>query len=217
MFVGRRMTRNLITVTPDTSILKVKNLLKEYNIDQVPVVEGKRLAGVITDKDIRDNSASPASTLSVHELNYLLSEMKAREVMTKKLYTVSPGTTIEEATKLINEKRVNSLPVVVNNDELVGIITTCDMLNVLLEFMGMDTPSSRIELALSSDMGEIEKISSIINSMGLTIMSIVSTISSEKSDARTTVIRVNTDDVTDLCKVFKESGYKVTTEYKVDK
>jgi len=216
MFVGRRMTRNLITVTPGTSILKVKNLLREYNIEQVPVVEGKKLVGIITDRDIRDNSASPASTLSVHELNYLLSEMKAREVMTKKLHTVSPGTTIEEATKLINEKRVNSLPVVVN-DELVGIITTCDMLNVLLEFMGMDTPSSRIELALSSDMGEIEKISSIINSMGLTIMSIVSTISSEKKEARTTVIRVNTDDVTDLCKVFKESGYKVTTEYKVDK
>jgi len=216
MFVGRRMTRNLITVTPGTSILKVKNLLKEYNIEQVPVVEGKKLVGIITDIDIRENSASPASTFSVHELNYLLSEMKAREVMTKKLHTVSPGTTIEEATKLINEKRVNSLPVVVN-DELVGIITTCDMLNVLLEFMGMDTPSSRIELALSSDMGEIEKISSIINSMGLTIMSIVSTISSEKKEARTTVIRVNTYDVTDLCKVFKESGYKVTTEYKVDK
>lgn len=216
MFVGRRMTRNVITVTPGTSILKVKNLLKEYNIEQVPVVEGKKLVGIITDRDIRDNSASPASTLSVHELNYLLSEMKAREVMTKKLYTVSAGTTIETAAKLINEKRVNSLPVVVN-DELVGIITTCDMLNVLLEFMGMDMPSSRIELALSSDMGEIEKISSIINSMGLTIMSIVSTISGEKKDTRTTVIRVNTDDVTDLCRVFKGSGYKVTTEYKVNR
>ncbi len=216
MFVGRRMARNLVTVTPDTSILKVKNILKQYDVDQVPVVEGKKLVGIITDRDIRENSASPASTLSVHELNYLLSEMKAREVMTKKLHTVSPGTTIETAAKLINEKHVNSLPVVVNG-ELVGIITTCDMLDVLLEFMGMDTPSSRIELALSSDMGEIEKISSIINSMGLTIMSIVSAISSEKSDIRTTVIRVNTDDVADLCRVFKESGYKVTTEYKVNR
>jgi len=213
MFVGRRMTRNLITVTPDTKILKVKNLLKECSIDQVPVVEGKKLVGIITDKDIRDNSASPASTLSVHELNYLLSEMKASEIMTKKLYTVSPGTTIEAAARLINEKRVNSLPVVVN-DELVGIITTCDMLNVLLEFMGIDTPSARIELNLSSDMGEIEKISKIVNNMGLTIISIVSAISRENSDMRTAVIRVNAGDVTELCKVFEESGYQVTTEYK---
>lgn len=215
MFVGRRMTRNLITVAPDTSILKVKNLLKEYNIDQVPVVEGKKLVGIITDKDIRDNSASPASTLSVHELNYLLSEMKAREIMTKKLYTVSPGTTIEEATKLINEKRVNSLPVVVH-DELVGIITTCDLLNVLLDFMGMDTPSSRVELTLSGDMGDIAKIAGIINKQGLTIMSIVSTTSREKGDTRIAVIRVNTDDITELSKAFEEAGYRLTMEYKVE-
>ncbi|MBN2515230.1 MAG: CBS domain-containing protein [Deltaproteobacteria bacterium] len=209
------MTRNLITVAPDTSILKVKNLLKEYNIDQVPVVEGKKLVGIITDKDIRDNSASPASTLSVHELNYLLSEMKAREIMTKKLYTVSPGTTIEEATKLINEKRVNSLPVVVH-DELVGIITTCDLLNVLLDFMGMDTPSSRVELTLSGDMGDIAKIAGIINKQGLTIMSIVSTTSREKGDTRIAVIRVNTDDITELSKAFEEAGYRLTMEYKVE-
>lgn len=215
MFVGRRMTRNLITATPDTSILKVKNILKEYNIDQIPVVEGRKLVGIITDKDIRDNSASPASTLSIHELNYLLSEMKVREIMTKKLYTVSPGTTIEEATKLINEKRVNSLPVVVG-DELFGIITTCDLLNVLLDFMGMDTPSSRVELMLSSDMGEIAKIAGIINKLGLTIMSIVSTTNREKGDTRIAVIRVNTDDITELSKVFEESGYKMTMEYKVE-
>jgi precorrin-4 methylase len=83
--------------------------------------------------------------------------------------------------------------------------------------MGMDTPSSRIELALSSNMGEIEKISNIVNNMGLTIISIVSAISREKSDTRTTVIRVNTGDVTDLCKAFEEAGYQFTTEYKVNK
>jgi acetoin utilization protein AcuB len=216
MFVGRRMTRNLITVTPDTSILKVKNLLNQYNIDQVPVVEGKNLVGVVTDRDIRENSASPASTLSIHELNYLLSEMKVGEIMTKKLYTVSPGTTIEDAVSLINEKRVNALPVVVGR-ELVGIITTCDMLNVLLEVMGVGTPSVRVELTLSSSMGEIRKIAGIVNDMGLRIISIVSTISREKENTRTTVIRVNANDSAELCRRFEEAGYAVTTDYKVEK
>lgn len=216
MFVGRRMTRNLITVTPDTSILKVKNLLKQYNIDQVPVVEGKNLVGIVTDRDIRENSASPASTLSIHELNYLLSEMKVGEIMTKKLYTVSPGTTIEDAVMLINEKRVNALPVAVGK-ELVGIITTCDMLNVLLEVMGVGTQSVRVELTLSSTMGEIGKIASIVNSMGLAIISIVSTINRDKENTRTTVIRVNADDSAELCRRFEEAGYVVTTEYKVEK
>jgi len=59
MFVGKRMSRNLVTVSPDTSILKVKNLLKEHDIDQIPVAEGRKLVGIITDRDIRDNSPSP--------------------------------------------------------------------------------------------------------------------------------------------------------------
>ena len=75
MFVGRRMTRSVVTVTKDSSVLHVRNLLREKDINQVPVVEGRKVIGVITDGDIRENSASPASTLSVHEINYLLSEM----------------------------------------------------------------------------------------------------------------------------------------------
>ncbi|MBW2648691.1 MAG: CBS domain-containing protein [Deltaproteobacteria bacterium] len=130
MFVGKRMTRDLVTVTGDTSILKVKNLLKEHSIDQLPVVDGKKLVGIITDRDIRVNLPSPASTVSVHELNYLLSEMKTESAMTRKVFTTTPGTTIEEAARLINDKHVNSLPVVAG-DELVGLITTCDLLNVL--------------------------------------------------------------------------------------
>lgn len=216
MFVGRRMTRNLITVNSDTSILKVKNLLKEHNIDQVPVVDGKKLSGIITDRDIRENTASPASTLSVHELNYLLSEMKAGEIMTKDLYTVTPSTTIEEAVKLINEKRINSLPVLAG-DELVGIITTCDLLNVLLEFMGVDMPSSRCELILSSNMGEIAKVASIINSMGHTILSIMSTINKDMPDSRTTLIRVDTDNSNELCYELEKAGYRVNNEYQVIK
>jgi len=214
MFVGRRMTRNLVTVTGDTSILKVKNLLKEHNIDQVPVVDGSRLIGIISDKDIRKHSASPASTLSVHELNYLLSEMTANEIMTKHLITVSPATYIEEAALLINEKRVNSLPVVVG-DELVGIITTCDLLNVLLEFMGVGYPSSRVELMLSGNAGELERIAGIVTARDLSIISIVSNMN--KDGTRTAIIRVNTDDIAELCEDFERMGYTTTYEYRVDK
>lgn len=216
MFVGNRMTRNLITVDKNTNILKVKNVLKKHDIDQVPVVDNNKLVGIITDRDIRENSASPASTFSTHELNYLLSEMKAESIMTKKVFTVSPGTTIEAAAKIINEKRVNSLPVVVNN-EPVGIITTCDLLNILLEFVGMDIPSSRVQLTISSTMGDIARIASIVNDMGLMIMSIVSTIKKGDPSKRNVVIRVNTDNIKALCEAFEQAGYEATTEYRVEK
>jgi acetoin utilization protein AcuB len=212
MFVGRRMTRTVITVSRDSSVLHVRNLLREKNINQVPVVEGKKVVGIITDGDIRENSASPASTLSIHELNYLLSEMKAGDIMTRNPATVSPETPVEEAARILNEKKIGCLPVV-KNDELVGIITTCDMLNVLLEVMGVGTPSSRIELSIASDMGEICNIAGIVKDMGLSIISMVSTLIRNDPATRFSVLRVNTDDIRELCKALRSAGYKVTTRY----
>ena len=212
MFVGRRMTRNVITVSRDSSVLRVRNLLREKNINQVPVVEGKKVVGVITDGDIRENSASPASTLSIHELNYLLSEMKAGDIMTRNPATVSPETPVEEAARILNERKIGCLPVV-KNDELVGIITTCDMLNVLLEVMGVGTPSSRIELSIASDMGEICNIAGIVKGLGLSIISMVSTLNRNDPETRFSVLRVNTDNILELCKALRSAGYKVTTRY----
>jgi acetoin utilization protein AcuB len=212
MFVGRRMTQNVVTVTKDMSVLHVRNLLREKDINQVLVVEGKKVIGVITDGDIRENSASPASTLSIHELNYLLSEMKTRDIMTRNPLTVSPETPVEEAAKILNENNIGCLPVV-RNDELAGIITTCDMLNVLLEVMGVGTPSSRIELSVSSDMGEICNIAGIVKDLGLSIISMVSTVNRNDPATRLSVLRVNTDDIRELCKTLRNAGYKVTTRY----
>ena len=212
MFVGRRMTRNVISVTKDASVLHVRNLLREKGINQVPVVDGKKIVGVITDGDIRENSASPASTLSVHELNYLLSEMKAGDIMTRNPVTVSPETPVEEAARVLNERNIGCLPVV-KNDKLVGIITTCDLLNVLLEVMGVGTPSSRIELSIPGDMGEICNIAGIVKGLGLSIISMVSTLNQNDPATRLTVLRVNTDDIRELCKAMRSAGYKVTTNY----
>jgi acetoin utilization protein AcuB len=212
MYVGRRMTRNVVTVAKDASVLHVRNLLREKDINQVPVVDGKKVIGVITDGDIRENSASPASTLSVHELNYLLSEMKAGDIMTRNPVTVSPETPVEEAAKILNEKGIGCLPVV-SNDELVGIITTSDMLNVLLEVMGVGTPSSRIELSIPGDMGEICNIAGIVKGLGLSIISMVSTLNQNDPATRLSVLRVNTDDIRELCKAMRSAGYKVTTNY----
>ncbi|MBN1830246.1 MAG: CBS domain-containing protein [Deltaproteobacteria bacterium] len=212
MFVGRRMTRNLITVTKDASVLKIMSLLEKHNIDQVPVVEGKKLLGIVSDWDIRNNAPSQATSLEIHELNYLLSEMTAGQIMTKAkdLFTVSPGTPIEEATRLINEKRVNSLPVVLG-EEIVGIITTCDLLNVLLEFMGMGMPSSRVELTMAGDMRDLTRVAEIVNARGYSIVSLVSVVNRDGS--RTVVIRVNAGDMDELVADFKKEGFQVTTDY----
>jgi acetoin utilization protein AcuB len=132
--------------------------------------------------------------------------------MTRNPVTVSPETPVEEAARTLNERNIGCLPVV-KNDELVGIITTCDMLNVLLEVMGVGTPSSRIEFSIPSDMGEICNIAGIVKELGLSIISMVSTVNLNDPATRFSVLRVNTDDIRELCKALRGAGYKVTTKY----
>ena len=138
--------------------------------------------------------------------------MKAGDIMTRNPVTVSPETPVEEAARVLNERNIGCLPVV-KNDALVGIITTCDMLNVLLEVMGVGPPSSRIELSIPSDMGEICNIAGIVKDLGLSIISMVSTVNRNDPATRFSVLRVNTDDIRELCKSLRGAGYKVTTTY----
>jgi len=101
----------------------------------------------------------------------------------------------------------------VQDGALVGIITTCDMLNVLLEVMGVGTQSSRVELSIPSDMGEICSIAGSVKDLGLSIISMVSTVNREAPGTRFSVLRVNTDDIRELCRALRGAGYKGTTGY----
>ena len=128
------------------------------------------------------------------------------------MFTTTPESTIEAAARLINDKHVNSLPVVIG-DELVGLITTCDLLKVLLDFMGVhNTPTCRVELRLSSNIGEIAKVANIINDMGLRIVSILSTIDKDDSNIRPTLVRVGTYNTDELCRVLNKAGYETVID-----
>src|SRR3990172_2643340 len=99
------MTRNPITVDPDTLVLDARKIMKQSNIRRLPVVEKGKLVGIITQHDLLEASPSPATSLSIHELNYLLSKMKVKEIMKKNPLTLTPDTPFEEALKIGQEKK----------------------------------------------------------------------------------------------------------------
>lgn len=134
MLVKERMTKGPITITKDTSFNEIVDLMKKHNIRRLPVVDGKRLVGIVTNRDVRTASASPATSLEIHELLYLLDRLKAKDIMTKKVITVGPDTPIEEAARLIIKYKVGGLPVVVDSI-LVGIITETDLLQQLVDLL----------------------------------------------------------------------------------
>lgn len=132
MRVADWMNKELVVVTPDVPVKEAMRILQEKRIRHLPVVEEGRLVGIITDRDLRSVAPSPATSLSIYEINYLLDKLTVKEVMTKKVFTVSPETELEEAARLILGRRIGALPVV-KDGTLVGIITETDLLRAFLE------------------------------------------------------------------------------------
>ena len=135
MLVGERMKSPVITVRPDMPVVDALNLMRQEHIRRTPVVKDGKLVGIVSEKDLLNASPSPATSLSIYEMNYLLSKIQVKEVMTKNVLTVTEDTPIEEAARIMADNKIGSMPVL-RNDQMVGIITETDLFKLLLELMG---------------------------------------------------------------------------------
>jgi len=132
MNVRDLMTTSPITVSPEMPVLEARQLMVEKRIRHLLVVNGPKLVGIITDRDIRLNLPSPATSLSVWEINYLLARLTVASTMTKNVVTVGPRQQAKEAAQLMLDRRIGALPVV-DGDGLVGIITETDLLRAFVK------------------------------------------------------------------------------------
>jgi CBS domain-containing protein len=126
------MTVNPITVIPRTTLPEAHQLMKESNIRRLPVVDHGRLVGIVTLGDVREAQPSIATSLSIYELNYLLSKLTVDKIMTRNPVTISPEASIREAARLMLEHKIGGLPVM-DGERLVGIITESDIFRVLAQ------------------------------------------------------------------------------------
>jgi acetoin utilization protein AcuB len=131
MRVKEWMSPSPATVPPNTPVSEARELMQRRVIRHLLVAEGDRLLGIITDRDIRLTLPSPATSLSVWEINYLLAKLTVGETMTKAVVTVDPERPIEDAAGLMLEHRIGALPVVTSG-RLVGIITETDLLRAFV-------------------------------------------------------------------------------------
>jgi len=209
MRVKDLMTKNPITVDSETLVLDAHKIMKENNIRRLPVVDKGKLLGIVTRHDLLEASPSPATSLSVHELNYLLSKMKVKEIMKKNPLTLTPDTPFEEALKIGQDKRIGSFPVV-ENGKLVGIATESDIVRFLTRALGLRDEGSRITIeGLGGKLGDLEKIISIVNQHQTIILSMISLPRREKKDWMI-VLRLKTSDPEPIVKDFKKAGFNVT-------
>ena len=165
MLVGERMSRPVISVSPDASIHDVLAMFKKEHIRRAPVLKDGKLVGIISQGDLLNASPSSATTLSVWEMNYLISKVTVKNVMSKKVITVDVDTPIEEAARIMADTKIGGLPVL-NNGRVVGMITETDLFKVFLELMGARDKGIRVTATIDDKPGELAKVTKAIAEAG---------------------------------------------------
>jgi acetoin utilization protein AcuB len=208
MLVQGWMTTDVITVDEDTSMMKASIIMKERKIRCLPVVNKKgKLIGIVSDRDLRDAAPSKATTLDVYELNYLLSSMKIKDIMTKNLVFVRPDETVEFAAILMLENKISSLPVINEKDVLVGVITQTDIFKVMINIAGVYAGGIQFSFSLEDRPGSIREAADLIRSYGGRIVSILSTRETAEEGRRNVYVRSTAlpdDKLRDLVKKLED-------------
>lgn len=191
MLVANWMTTDVITITPERSMMKASKLMKDKGISRLPVVDAEgRIVGIISDRDIKDASPSKATTLDMHELYYLLSEIKIQDIMTKKVVTIRQDETVEKAAVLMLEGNFGGLPVLDGEDHVVGIITDTDIFKVLVEITGIYQGGAQVCLTLSTAPGSLVPVLDFLKENGARIMSIMTRNVAEHEGTKDVYIRI---------------------------
>lgn len=166
MLVYERMSKPVKTITADVPAQDALARMRKDNVRRYPVLNKKNeLIGIITDTDILNASPSEASTLSIWEVNYLLSKITVERVMTRDVITVQEDATIEEAAQLMADKKVGGLPVC-RGDKLVGVITETDLFRIFLEMLGTRRSGVRVTVEVKDGLGKLHEITGAIRKVG---------------------------------------------------
>jgi acetoin utilization protein AcuB len=170
MLVKNYMKADPVTVKKDDSFRYALKLIRKEGIRHLPVLDGKKLVGIVTDRDLRQAAPSPATTLEVHELNYLLERLKIEAIMTKRVITVVPMTSLRDAANLLFAHKIGCLPVV-EHHELVGIITEGDILRAYVQREASLEAAPAPELVVEDRPGAFEAVITAVGSAPVTVLS----------------------------------------------
>jgi len=180
MLVRERMTANPVVVHPDTSFEDALQLLRDKKIRRLPVVDKNGdLLGIVVEKDLLYASPSPATSLSVFEVHYLLSKLQVKDVMTKRVITVGEDCPLEEAARIMVDHKIGSLPIV-RGKQVVGIVTETDVFRTMAEALGGRAKGLRVTLRVPDVKGELAMITNKVAELGGNFVSFATFLGGDK-------------------------------------
>ncbi len=209
-YIKEKMQKDPITIGPEASFYEARAIIRDKGIRHLPVVDkSHHLVGLITDRDIREAAPSDATTLSVHELHYLLGKLKVSAFMTprNKLVTITPETIIEKAVQLMHDHKIGCLPIV-EGEKFIGIITETDILDLFIDLFGLKKMGTRLTIALEDKPGQLHGILEVIKNLNVNIIAVV-TPTFKVQGRRLAAVRIETQDYQTIVNELEKAGYEV--------
>jgi acetoin utilization protein AcuB len=215
MFVRDCMSSPAIAITPDTPLLDALNLMHEHQFRRLPVVdENDRLVGIVSERDLLYASPPPATLLSGLELNYLLAELQTKKIMTREVLTTTPDTFVEDAARLMVENKVGGLPVVDEDNHVVGVITETDVFRAFIELYRAGHAGLYLTLKVEDRAGLMVELSKAVFGLGSDIVGLSSSYEEASGDYRL-VIKGQEIDKDRVVAVLESLGYHVVEAHEV--
>ncbi|MGI6433946.1 MAG: CBS and ACT domain-containing protein [Syntrophomonadaceae bacterium] len=216
MKVKDRMSSDVKTATMETSMMEALHIMEEFKIRRIPIMDKNRLVGIVTLSDLNRATPSPVTSLSIHEINYLLGKTKLKDILPKKQQVITIGSEnyIETAAKRMRIHNISGLPVV-DNGKLVGIVTETDIFDALIDILGVHQPHSRLDLYVPDGQGRLAEITGIISRQGTNILNAVAYYD-EKKDLYKVIIRIEALETKALVEELSSHGYQIDSVLVVD-
>ena len=209
MIIKDWMTKDVITVDPETSMMRAAKLMKEKGIRRLPVVDDKgKIVGMLSDRDVKEASPSKVTTLDVHELYYLLSEIKVKNIMSPNPLTILDTDTVVKCAAIMHDKKISGLPVLNEQGELVGIMTQNEVYRVLLSITGIYHGGIQIGLKLPDQRGTLKEVLDCLRGHKARVISILTSYDKVEEGYRQVFLRIMDMEKAVLNELKKELGDK---------
>lgn len=207
MYVKNRMTKNPICIDVNSKISEAVDLMSEKNLHRLPVVKNGKLVGLVTESLISKRGASKATSLSIYELNYLLSKTSVDAIMIKDVVTIHEDRLFEDAALLMTKHDIGCLPVVNDENDVVGILTNNDVFNAFLDLLGYRETGSRVCVEVKNNIGAMGEISEVFvrNQCNITHVGVYK----EENGVVSMIFRIGTFNTDVLVDDLNKSGFKV--------
>ncbi|MBU0960994.1 MAG: CBS and ACT domain-containing protein [Proteobacteria bacterium] len=215
MLIKDWMATTILTVDANTSVMRAGRTMKDNNIRRLPVVSQGKLAGIITDRDLKEASPSSKTEMDLHEMYYLLSEMKVKDVMTGSPICLKLGDTLEKAALVMLNEKISGLLIVDENGNLVGLLSESDVLRGFIHATGIQDGAFQIVMDMSDAGGSVSKLIDVLRQNKARVLSILTSFEDAPAGSKRVSIRImpNDDELAPLIKELETmEGYTIVSQ-----